>query len=274
MLAPKTPLRFTKKLNWFGFGHVELFIALLVVIAIGGIGTYLMVGSHAATVPDYKVRFIAVIPKGDTVPAWATNGTVKANALAIQNWYTKRVGKSFSIATADPQNFQMVRGTKTKSEYKSCPSAGACGGQASAAIVLNMAAEFNKPGYSTVIFTSYTPPIDGSYSRSQGSYTYNASTGVSTENVRDPYGTVKNYGVVAVQFAGSAGNYIGDAKSRRYAAHELGHNMGLTHTCNHTLMTASMGSCPVATSWPDTLLESTQATRLRTYSPFFNDIAP
>lgn len=258
-------MKFLQKLNTKGFAH--WIIPALVIVAIGGIGAYLVVGSHAATTAaDYKVRFIAVIPKGDAVPAWATDGTVKDNALSIQKWYTGQVGKTFTIATADPLNYTMVRGSKTKAGYRTCPSGENCNGQASAAIVLNLNNEFSKPGYSTVIFTDIDPPVDGAYSKSvQGD-----------GGVKDSDNYVQNYGEVAVQFAGSAGNYIGDAKSRRYAAHELGHTFGLNHVCDTTLMTAGGGmrlngvDCKVATGWPDTQLANSQANNLSANSPFFN----
>lgn len=197
---------------------------------------------------DLKTRWLIVVGAGQTKPDWADTTTITNTSGAIRNWYSGKVGKSFEV-----NSIQVVRGSKTPAQYKTCPAGYSCRFPEDA-IYFNLQNEFKLTGYSTNIFTTF----DNNRCMGLG--------GPASLAINDNWVARYNYGFAVTPFSNGSCDWT--AGRRFVAAHELGHTFGLAHTCDGTLMSTS--GCPTAPDWPAPALNGTQASLLRNNSPYFN----
>lgn len=202
---------------------------------------------------DYKTRWLIVLGRSQDAPAWATSSTVSTDASNIRSWYNGQVGRTFDI-----NQVTVVRGSKSAAGYQTCPAGRNCGGSPELAAFYNLQAEFHLAGYSTNIITAFNSGVSGCRGRGeQPGYAdgYTARTGTT-----------------AVTYVGTNGCTWQKGK-RLVAAHEFGHNVGLAHRCDGTLMSSGGNSCP-SVEWPNTKLQGAQISAIQAYSPFFNSYPP
>lgn len=193
-------------------------------------------------------KWLMVVASDQATPSWASS-TISGVSSSVRSWYGGQVGATFDISQVS-----VVRGSKTVAQYMQCPSGKNCQGYPSLAAYYNLLAEFKQDGLSTNVLTTFATgngcmgwggPVDGD----------------QFKNVVGVY----NYGF-AVTPAGSGSCDWSDGQ-HVVAAHEGGHGFGLAHTCDATLM----GSCGYTKpAWPSVALQSTQASLLRSQSPYFN----
>lgn len=191
-----------------------------------------------------KTRWLVVLASGQTTPSWVSGSQISDDANNVRKWYNGKTGKYFDIAST-----QVVRGSKTIAQYKTCPANYSCP-SASYAVFYNLQNEFQQAGSSTQIITAF-------------SFHDSLAEGVGTQDTLDGYWTT------TTGTTGISDGTLGQKDRRRISAHEFGHNAGLGHVCDGTLMWAG-GSCPLYAQWMSTALNGSQASSLSTSSPFFS----
>lgn len=190
-----------------------------------------------------KTRWLVVLAAGQSTPSWVSGSEISSDANNVRSWYYGKTGKYFDIASA-----QVVRGSKTAAQYKVCPANYSCPSGSYAAFY-NLQSEFLQAGVSTQIITAF-------------SFNDSLAEGLGTQDTLDGYWTS------AQGTIGISDGTLGQKDRRRISAHEFGHNAGLGHVCDGTLMWAG-GSCPLYATWMSTALNGSQASSLSTSSPFF-----
>jgi hypothetical protein len=197
---------------------------------------------------DVKTRWLLVLAAGQTKPDWVTTAAINDDAANVRNWYAGKTGKNFDVASA-----QVVRSSKSVAQLKVCPAGANCRAS-SEAVYYNLYNEFHASGYSTIIVTAFR-------------FHDSAAWGWGTQDTLDGYFT-KHGGTLGI-----SDGTLTQKQRRQTAAHEFGHNAGLSHTCDGTLMWAG-GSCPLYAEWQATRLNGSQAAALSASSPFFNATPP
>lgn len=195
-----------------------------------------------------QTRWLMVVASDQSTPSSASSN-INEVATSVRSWYGSQVGANFDIS-----QISVVKGRKTVAQYMQCPSGKNCQGYSSLAAYYNLQAEFKQDGVNTNVLTAFN--------------TGNACMGWGGPVDGDQYKNVVgvyNYGfAVTPAGAGSCDWYDGQ---HVVAAHEGGHGFGLAHTCDATLM----GSCGYTKpAWTSIILHSTQASLLRSQSPYFN----
>jgi hypothetical protein len=187
-------------------------------------------------------RWLWVLPSDS-----GSGGDIAAVANDVRNFFQARIGKTFDISETT-----IVRGSKTASQYRTCPTGADCQGYESKAVFYNLQSEFNRSDTSTNII--YDIPVK------TGCIGWGGPVAASggPELVND------------TGFAATTTGCNWYDGMRTVAAHENGHSYGLSHTCDNTLMSECSGRPSKFSEIP---INGGQIAHLRDKSPFFNAVA-
>lgn len=209
------------------------------------------------------VRYIWFIGS-DQASSSTQQTAISSIATSVYNFYKSQVGNRSYTWSGQPQ---IMRGQQPASYYTTCHQSGGCI-NSDDAVFHNLLNELKsrgiKPGNeSVIVMTSFPSTYGPAYCSGLG--------GPDSVAMGDIYHDAGGFGIV-----NGNNSCLGWYAEYQVPAHEMGHAMGLAHTCGEagSLMENSFSNCwfpPSNASWPGSFhINSTQAGNLYAQSLAFN----